>query len=371
MFLKAERLEAARAGMLADDRRWVSDLADALKDQGLSVRYDVRWDHPRAAAILRKVDEAHFDWVLKDPANDRFGLGLFSNTDWDLLRDCPVPVYFVKGSNSPYSGVLVALEGCAAVTGSEEAVLDYDVYRHGRRIAEGFDAAMTVVHAFQVPSYLPAYIGYVPIVPDTRIAPEAIDSLIEVERQERRRVAERHGRAIQAFADYFSYPVDDIVIREGAPDIVISDEAHRRQSGLVVIGAAEASRLDRLFRKVTAEPTLAEADCDILFVKPVPALPPPSALGDVPVSVSGTRSDSDDSNELTEILMDPSLAFEAPRAVIHDDRFSAYEKRRILRAWEHDMLQLMVADDEGILGPETPELDAVRDALRLLRPTKT
>ncbi len=364
MFLKKERLAAAREGILADELRWVGAIVDALKAQGLSVSCDVRWDHPRGAAVIRKLGEGDYDWVLKEAGNDRILLGLWSNTDWELLRDSPVPVYFVKGANPPGAGVLVALEGFAADEGSDQAALDYDIFRHGRRMAETFDAPLTVAHAYRIPTGLRGYVGYTPLLADTPVPADLLSSLTEDERHERHDVAERHGRAIRAFAEYFNYPVADIVIREGAPDLVISDEAHRRQSGLVVMGANEIGALDRLFRKVTAEPTLAEADCDILFVKR-----PTSARVVQPVAdlQRKTRRAADEPREFSRLLANPAAHFEIPEAVLDDERFSSYQQRRILRAWERNTLRAMAVEDQANLGPETPELDGVRAALRALR----
>ena len=43
-----------------------------LKDEGVNVRYDVRWDYPRVDAILRKTARADPDLVMKQSREHSF-----------------------------------------------------------------------------------------------------------------------------------------------------------------------------------------------------------------------------------------------------------------------------------------------------------
>lgn len=371
MFLTREGSGAARSEIMDREEAWVAPLATSLNKKGLKVDYEIRWDHPRADAIVRKVEDGNVDWVLKEVQDDRSVLGLFSNSDWEVLRDCPVPVYFVKGANPPGAGVLVALEGFADEETSSAAALDYDVYRQGRRIAEAFDTPMTLVHAYQLPSSLPAFVGYSPLITDGAVAPEIYATLTEAERTERQAVAERHGRAIHAFADYFGYPVADIVIKQGPPQDVISREAHDRQVGLVVMGAGEANMIDRLFHNVTAEPTLAEACCDILFVKPESLRAKRRHRERPHRDIPKRRKERSDREQLKAILSGPSKHFTDPGDVIEAACLTPYTKRRILRAWERDLRKRenSLADDahNKHSATESEVLKTVRQAMRALR----
>jgi hypothetical protein len=53
--------------------------------------------------------------------------------------------------------------------------------------------------------------------------------------------------------------------------------------------------------------------------------------------------------------------------VAESDRLSVDERCRILRAWEYDIRELQVAEEEGMAGtPQSVSLASVREALREL-----
>ncbi len=71
-----------------------------------------------------------------------------------------------------------------------------------------------------------------------------------------------------------------------------------------------------------------------------------------------------------EAIHDPSLFFDNPCAVLKDDRFDKQQKIAVLRQWEYDVREMMVAEEEGM--PLDPEALALHEAnlgeiLRCLR----
>lgn len=65
------------------------------------VTQDVRWDQPRTDAIMRKIDQSQPDLVMKESEDRGYIMGMVRNTDWELMRQSPVPVWFDKdGSNA-------------------------------------------------------------------------------------------------------------------------------------------------------------------------------------------------------------------------------------------------------------------------------
>jgi hypothetical protein len=49
-----------------------------------------------------------------------------------------------------------------------------------------------------------------------------------------------------------------------------------------------------------------------------------------------------------EAIHDPSLFFGNPCAVLDDARFDREQKIKILKQWEYDVRELMVAEEEGM-----------------------
>ena len=72
---------------------------------------------------------------------------------------------------------------------------------------------------------------------------------------------------------------------------------------------------------------------------------------------------------LDKALTDPSQVFDGPEQVVHDARFSAADKLRILERWEIDAQLLQVATEEnmgGDVGEDGALLQRVRRSLNAL-----
>ncbi len=75
---------------------------------------------------------------------------------------------------------------------------------------------------------------------------------------------------------------------------------------------------------------------------------------------------ADEPIDFEEALKDPASAFDAPGDVVDAAGLEHAQKIEILRRWESDARQLMVASDENMPGGEPQQLQAVQDALRSL-----
>lgn len=63
--------------------------------------------------------------------------------------------------------------------------------------------------------------------------------------------------------------------------------------------------------------------------------------------------------ELAKAKLDPTSVFDAPKDVLECTELSKQEKISILRRWEYDARELMVAEEENMLpelGESTPNL---------------
>lgn len=64
-----------------------------------------------------------------------------------------------------------------------------------------------------------------------------------------------------------------------------------------------------------------------------------------------------------EIIKDPTIEFDSPRAVLEDRELTVIEKRRILESWVKDAELLSAADNENMSGGENPRLRETKLAL--------
>lgn len=91
---------------LDEERQSIADLAAThlseiaiqlqLKSKALKIRQDVRWDQPRMDAILRKINQAKPDLVMKDSEDFVNIMDMMRNSDGELIRQSPVSIWFDK-----------------------------------------------------------------------------------------------------------------------------------------------------------------------------------------------------------------------------------------------------------------------------------
>lgn len=102
--LKKRILDSSQA--IDDERQKIADHAATqlaeialqiqLKDKGVKATQDVRWDQPCTDAIMRKIQQSQPDLVMKESEDQGYIMSMVRNTDWELMRQSPVPVWFDK-----------------------------------------------------------------------------------------------------------------------------------------------------------------------------------------------------------------------------------------------------------------------------------
>jgi nucleotide-binding universal stress UspA family protein len=320
-FSSEAEIRAAQEHYVNRDASLVAELALLLQSEGVTIHHDVRWDHPRTDAILRKIDDAQPDLVMKQSREYGFVMGMLSNVDWDLIRQSPASLWFVTHGQTCINRLATAV----GVTNSDQemfAAADYRVFRVANLIADQFQAENIPVHAYQVPA---VYSSYAPEFSGMTIPPETVAS----EEETRRDIAHRHGQSIEAFAQYFDLDRESVQIVEGHPSDVLTETAKSLKADLIVMAARNLSHWERLFQSVTAEPVLAESVCDVLFVKDGEGAGTPSPTDD---SIQGIPAFN-----LETAITDPELIFGMPQNLVNATEISVALKRRILLVWEHDV----------------------------------
>jgi universal stress protein E len=130
------------------DATQLAEIATRLRQENVEVSYEVRWDHPRTDAILRKIAQSGADVVMKQAREHSFVLGITSNTDWDLVRRSPVHVWLVNDERADINRLVAAVgnrvgDNVDVTTGS-----DHKIMRTARRIADTFKAEVFPVNAY-------------------------------------------------------------------------------------------------------------------------------------------------------------------------------------------------------------------------------
>ena len=90
-------LENAQEDILNGLRSRLESLAEPLRESGLVVNTTSTWDHPLYQGIVRHAIACDADMVFKDTHHhSALSRALLTNTDWNLIRTCPIPLWLVK-----------------------------------------------------------------------------------------------------------------------------------------------------------------------------------------------------------------------------------------------------------------------------------
>lgn len=67
-------------------------------------------------------------------------------------------------------------------------------------------------------------------------------------------------------------------------------------------------------------------------------------------------------------LFDPSAIYKQPQDILLDDTLSKEEKLKVLKQWEYDARELMVAEEENMVGDASSMLQRILMAIHELDP---
>jgi universal stress protein E len=232
-------------------------LAAPLRRRGLRVTATVVWDMPPHEALVRHVLKRKPALLVADShRHARLARWFLTNVDWELIRHCPCPLWFVKTPRlRRRPRVLAAVDPSHAF--AKPARLDERILREARRASAALGAQLRMCHAYLPPMFIgpPGALGEsIPINLPPAEAKRYEDRL----RAAVQRLARRHG-------------VKAPLIEMGDAPSVLGRLARKLPADVLVMGAVSRSRLERVFIGSTAERVIDDVPCDVLIVKPARA----------------------------------------------------------------------------------------------------
>lgn len=215
----------------------------------------VRWDYPIYEAIIRQVRKTKSDLLIADSHREgKLARLVLANTDWQLIRECPCPLWFVRSGELPRQlRLLVAVD--PRHTHAKPAKLDDRLLQAARIIEHQLGARISVVHAYETPASA---------VPGMMMEPIRLP----LAPARTREFVASTTAAVTKLAGKYGVESADCAIREGVAHNVIPAEARSRRADLLVMGAISRSLLARPIIGSTAERVIDHVDCDVFVVKP-------------------------------------------------------------------------------------------------------
>jgi universal stress protein E len=244
-------LEALQRDLRDRALKGLERLAAPWRRAGLRVTTAAEWDFPLHEAVIRQALQTRADLIVAHQHGKHRFPHLLHYTDWELLRESPVPVLLVRSPRTyRASAVLAAVDPGHSF--AKPARLDTLILRRAQTVASALKAPLHVVHAF-LPMSVPQSPGRA-----IYLTPAEIE----------KRAQQRAQKLMKGTLAHLHLPTRQRHLEEGHPAVVIPALTRRLRADLVVMGAVSRSGWQRLLIGNTAERVIDDLKCDLLIVKP-------------------------------------------------------------------------------------------------------
>jgi universal stress protein E len=243
------RLEAA------ENRRLLERTANRLRREEIVVTTHVETGYPAHEAILRRVRLTKADVLMIEARKHNFFARLLlTQTDFELIRRCPVPLWIVKGRTAwRRPRILAALDPFHA--NDKPSELDGEIVAAADAVADLMGGSVHATHVYR---------PVLRIIPGMEMDPGFVAG---IPAQEKAYKAGIRGQFDAALGRY-GIPRNRAHLLCGDPAVELPAAARSLRAGLVVMGAMSRSGLKRIFIGNTAEQVLDSLQSDVLIVKP-------------------------------------------------------------------------------------------------------
>ncbi len=255
-FFDSAGLQKSRDSYINNLRIATEKLAEAMRQSGVTVTVEANWDYPLHEGIVRNAMRCGADLLIKETHHhgpiDRF---LFTNTDWHLIRDCPMPLLLCKQQpRRAEQPILAAVDPMHE--NDKDAALDRRILELAGQLSSALGSELHAVHAINAagigPAMSPGVAMAVYLPADT-----TAESIIEA-----------HKEAFESLTSAHGIPPERAHLRQGTTGEVLNTMIEETGAGMVVMGAVARGALERVLVGSTAERVLNALDCDVLVVKP-------------------------------------------------------------------------------------------------------
>lgn len=234
---------------IGDRRRRLEKLA-AKFAPNLRTETVVAWDYPLQDAIVRQVFENKPDVLITEShRHGRVARWVLANTDWELIRSCPCPLWFVRSAVLPKDPqLLVGVD--PRHTHDKPAYFDDSLVSTAKGVTAQLGGRLAIAHAYEFPALPDAFFDVGQVPPSARKF--VADTLQAVNR-----LGAKHGVGPK-----------DRYVQEGDTSHVLSTLVAKRNVDLLLMGAVSRRSLQRPFIGNTAEKVIDHVDCDVFVIKP-------------------------------------------------------------------------------------------------------
>ncbi|MEM9255433.1 MAG: universal stress protein [Pseudomonadota bacterium] len=244
--LTPDREKALRQDVLRRREAAVQARIDKYRDPQQNVQLKSIWKKDIVGWVTKRCRAAHIRMVVK--TGRRSETLLHTSSDWQLLRECSVPVLVVAEKRwHRTKPVLAALDLTSTVRGKR--ALDRKVLAAARNLAVALNTRLEVVAAIEVPALL----SDLDLVDPHAYFNQACEAIQPV---------------MDKLAAEFDLPIKAFHRKRGPAEKVLVSEAARVRAQIVVMGTVARKGVTAKLLGNTAEQVLQHMKTDVLAVKP-------------------------------------------------------------------------------------------------------
>ncbi len=233
----------------------VEDYASRLREAGIDVTTSVLQRRPLSDGIFEINTAVQPKVVVKatlfHSAAER---GTLVDSDWQLMRACPYPLWLVKADNMAENPLIVAAVDPSNAH-DKPATLDYEIVRTAKAIAELTQGDVHLVHTYERLAGIGAAAGMA--FKSGKLPIDEIDARIKSE----------HRNALDVLAETNGIDIDHAHQLSGRAQDILPAFSRSQNAGLVVMGALARWGLKRMIIGSTAERVIDHIASDILIVR--------------------------------------------------------------------------------------------------------
>lgn len=236
-------------------RQQLEKVAARLSQTSLRVTCNVVANFSVTDAIVHRIRHSKPDMVAIEAHRHSLLERLFlSQSDHDLIRECPVPLLIVKRASAKSDAPILAAIDPWHINDKPRS-LDATIVDAARAVSQHLSVPLHSAHAWS------PLVGF---VSDSMFAPAAIPISVPEEKRHSANIRRQFGAANRKY----KIPPRNAHLRLGDPAIVLASLAKSLRAQMLVMGAISRSAMGRIFIGNTAEKVLDSLPCDVLIVKP-------------------------------------------------------------------------------------------------------
>ncbi len=233
----------------------IEEIALPARDRGIIVTTDVLEERPIADAVLQLALEMEPRYVVKGTEYHSVAeRAIFVDTDWQLIRSCPFPLWLVKSRKFAKKPVIVAAVD-PVHSHDKPAELDQFIVELAQAIGGSAKGEVHLFHSYESIAGIgrEATRTFKPI----ELPADELSKKIEAE----------HRKQLDALAAANHIDAKHLHLLPGSTRDLLPSFARTRNADVVVMGALARWGLRRMIIGSTAERVLDHLPCDILIVR--------------------------------------------------------------------------------------------------------